>query len=175
MHANIWRNFDLDANSGVSHGMEFWDVEDSFREWEPIMSSCSPNNDTEMPAWFYSSLLGLNLPFVTGVSVDSWEDHPSAWPAPQESPDFSSFLIRRDAWEKIGPFDESMVMYGQDVDYHRRARQLGIPLMNAGVPFTHKRSSTLRNAAPFDREVIQRQANADRDAYQAKWGDRDGL
>ncbi len=129
------------------------------------------NNDTVLPPWFYSSLLGLNLPFVTGVSVDNWEDHPSAWPAPQESPDFSAFLIRRDVWEKIGPFDGNMIHYAGDIDYHLRAKELGIPLMNAGVPFTHKRSSTIRNASPFDREVIERQANADRQAFCKKWGD----
>ena len=170
-YANIWGHF-YNRNAGVSHA---WNEGLSKLFAEGADRVLVANNDTEMPSWFLSSLLGLNLPFVTGVSVDSWEDHPSAWPAPQESPDFSAFLIRRDAWEKIGPFDEKMKHYCGDIDYHLRARELGIPLMNAGVPFTHKRSSTIRNASPFDREVIERQANEDRAVFRAKWGDGHGV
>lgn len=128
------------------------------------------NNDTEIPPYFYRKLLSYDLPFVTGISVDEPNDHPDAWMQPAEHPDFSAFLIRRDAWEKVGPFDERMVMYAQDCDWHVRAHRAGIRLLNAGVPFHHERSSTLRHANSEDREKINKQADADRRVFKEKYG-----
>jgi GT2 family glycosyltransferase len=169
-HLNLrWMGWD--QNRGVSFAWNYGLTNNGY-----FTNHCLVlNNDTEIPPWFYSSLLGLNLPFVTGVSVDDWREHPSAWPQLAESPDFSAFLIRRDAWEKIGPFDETMKHYASDIDYHLRAKELGIPLMNAGVPFTHKRSSTILNASPVDRRLIELQADLDRDAFRRKWGDKHPL
>lgn len=128
------------------------------------------NNDTEIPPYFYSKLLSYNLPFVTGISVGETKDHPGSWTQPVESPDFSAFLIRKDCWERVGPFDESMKHYCSDCDFHIRAHRAGIRLMNAGVPFYHERSSTLRNASKEDKAEINAQANADRQTFRKKWG-----
>jgi GT2 family glycosyltransferase len=131
------------------------------------------NNDVELPPWFYSELLSYDVPFVTGYSVD---DKAKAYKFPPERfplighPDFSAFLIRRDAWQAIGPFDEDMKFYAQDCDYHVRAHRLGIPLKGASVPFYHERSSTLRLASPEERAAINQQANADRHVFRTKYG-----
>ena len=85
-------------------------------------------------------------------------------------PDFSGFLIRRECWEKVGPFDESMKLYASDLDYHIRAHRAGIRLMNAGVNFYHERSSTLNSAPPKERRNIELQADADRERLTEKWG-----
>ena len=128
------------------------------------------NNDTELPPYFYRKLLSYDLPFVTGISVDEPKDHPDSWTQPAEHPDFSAFLIRRDCWETVGPFDEAMKFYASDNDYHVRAHRAGIKLMNAGVPFHHERSSTLRMASDDDRLAIQIQADMDREVFKQKWG-----
>lgn len=130
------------------------------------------NNDTIIPPWFYSTLLSYDVPFVTGVSVGDMKD--IATPPPRNElvscPDFSAFLIRRDVFEKVGIFDETLVHYCGDLDYHIRAHRAGIRLMNAHVPFYHERSSTLNNASPRERRVIELQADADRETLKHKWG-----
>ncbi len=132
------------------------------------------NSDTVLPPWFYSTLLSYDGCFVTGVSVGSMGE--IAAPPPRKElvghPDLSAFLIRKDCWEEVGRFDETMVHYCQDLDYHIRAWRKGLYLMNAGVPFYHERSSTLKNAAHKDKRMIELQADADRERFFEKWGVR---
>ena len=128
------------------------------------------NNDTELPPYFYHKLLTYDLPFVTGTSVDDPSNHPEAWHQPAEYPDFSAFLIRRECWEKVGRFDERMKLYASDCDYAVRAHRAGIRMMNAGVPFQHKRSSTLNSASAEERAAIQAQADEDRRVFKSIYG-----
>jgi GT2 family glycosyltransferase len=131
-----------------------------------------PNNDVYLPAWFYSTLLSYDVPFVTGISVGSMEEIATP-PERKElapSPDFSCFLIRRSMWDMVGPLDEKMINYASDLDWHIRAHRAGIHLMNAGVPFYHERSSTLNMADPIDRRRIQLRADEDRAVFTEKWG-----
>ncbi len=129
------------------------------------------NNDTVLPSWFYSSLLSYDGPFISGVSIGSMDEISSPPPRKELAPcpDFSAWLIRKECWDKVGRFDESMIHYASDLDYHLRAHRLGVSLMNAGVPFYHERSSTLRNASPKERRVIEMQADADRLTFFEKW------
>jgi GT2 family glycosyltransferase len=129
-------------------------------------------NDTVLPPSFYRTLLSVDVPFVTGVAVDNMEQAvqtPEILPL-TPNPDFSAFLIRREAWEAIGPFDEGMKHYSSDQDYHIRGWRLGVPMMKASVPFFHERSSTIRNASPEERAEIEAQANKDRQYLRQKWG-----
>lgn len=132
------------------------------------------NNDVVIAGGFYSKLLSYDVAFVSGVSTDSMfdlgplvvhDDLPLS-----EGPDFSGFLIRRVAWEKIGPFDERMKLYASDNDYHVRAHRLGIPLLRANVPFYHERSSTLKKASPEEKRKIELQADADRAVFKSIYG-----
>jgi GT2 family glycosyltransferase len=158
----------FDKNMGVSAG---WNLvlEDEF-ESQGADHVLVVNNDTALIPSCYRQLLAYDVPFVTGISVDEPKDHPNCWTQPAESPDFSLFLIRKSAWKAIGPFDENMRMYCSDCDWHIRAHQAGIKLLNAGVPFHHERSSTLRHASIFARDAIQRQADLDRQVFKEKWG-----
>lgn len=160
----------LSGNAGVSKG---WNdgLRMFFDDYDHVLVM---NNDTVLPPWFYSELLSYDVPFVTGVSVGSMAEIATQGPRKElvESPDFSGFLIRREAWEKIGEFDESMVHYASDLDFHIRAWRKGIHLWNAGVHFYHERSSTLNQASTKDRRMIQLQADADRDRLEEKWGCR---
>jgi len=125
-------------------------------------------NDVVLPHWFYRHLLSYNLPFVTGVAVNNFEQVTE----PTETlltpnPDFSAFLIRRECWQKVGQFNERMKHYCSDCDMHIRAHRLGVPMMKASVAFYHERSSTIRLASPAEQGEIQAQANADREVFKS--------
>jgi GT2 family glycosyltransferase len=129
-------------------------------------------NDTVLPPHLYRTLLSVNLPFVTGVAVDNMEQAlqpPAVFPL-TPNPDFSAFLIRREAWETIGKFDERMKHYCSDCDYHIRGHRIGVPMVKASVPFYHERSSTIRLASPEERLEIETQANKDREVFKGLYG-----
>jgi GT2 family glycosyltransferase len=130
------------------------------------------NNDTILPPWFYRELLSYNLPFISGTTVDQMEQiatprHPQA---AADAPDFSAFLIRREAWQKIGSFDERMKNYYSDNDWHVRAHQAGITLWNSGIPFYHERSSTLKQASEKERRMLELQSLADEEVFVSIYG-----
>lgn len=163
-----WWNWD--SNQGVSRG---WNEALTFLFAQPdVTHVLVPNSDTILPPWFFRRLLECDLPFVTGVSVGSMEeisDEPKELTM-IEAPDFSAFLIRKDAWAAVGPFDENMVMYAQDLDYHLRAYRAGIHLINAQLPFYHQRSSTLNSAPSREKRLIEMRADTDRAVFAEKWG-----
>jgi GT2 family glycosyltransferase len=131
-----------------------------------------PNNDTILPSWFISSLLSYKAPFLTGVSVGTMaeiETKPEH-SEPTPHPDFSAFLISADAYRAVGPFDEKMINYAGDCDWHIRAHRAGVPLMGINLPFYHERSSTLRLSSPSEKRAIEIQADRDRAAFRAKYG-----
>lgn len=160
----VWRN---QHNNGVSagwnFGLEYW-FRDSRVEHVLVVG-----NDTILAPWTYQSLLALrNVAFVTGVDVgmNTLPAAPDILPL-SPHPDFSCFLIRRECWDYVGPFDERMVSYASDCDYHIRAHRLGIPLWKASVPYQHERSSTMNRATPQERMQIQTQANKDRAVFRS--------
>ena len=170
-HRGTLREFwQSDDNAGVSRG---WNTLLTYLfKMDRVDHVLVLNNDTVIPPWFYWSLLSSDGPFISGVSVDNMDT--IANPEPRKElapcPDFSAWLMRRECWDKVGTFDESMVLYAGDLDYHIRAHRAGVRLMNAGVPFYHKRSSTLNNAAPREKRQLQMQADSDRLNFYEKWG-----
>lgn len=173
---NLWAHF-CNRNSGVSAGWNmglnhFFDCIDKYEHVLVL------NNDTELNDNFYEALLEFtkryDALFMTGNSVS---ERPGRLIIPREPvphPDFSAFLITRKAWETIGTFDEDMVHYASDLDYHLRAHRKGIHLLNSGVPFYHERSSTLKHSDPKEKRMIELQADADREVLFDKWGARAG-
>src|SRR5256885_9654733 len=161
--------FDFAINEGVSHG---WNVGLQGFADDRVRHILVINNDVVLPSWFYRQLLAYDKPFISGVSVDNMEQikKPAPFGSIHPHPDFSAFLIKREVWDKVGPFDESMKHYASDNDFHVRAQRAGIPLWKANVPFYHERSSTLRTATAEERQEIETQANKDRAVFQAKWG-----
>lgn len=130
------------------------------------------NNDTVLPNWWCRRLLERPEAMASGISVGSMEEIAVEPGAKDHSCnfDFSGFLIRREAWERIGHFESSLVNYCQDLDYHLRAHRDGVYIVNSNIPFMHERSSTLRLASPKDRRLIELQADADRETFKTKWG-----
>jgi GT2 family glycosyltransferase len=132
------------------------------------------NNDCILPANFLGELLSYNVPFVTGASTENMlEISPMIQHERKPlvgGPDFSAFLIRRDCWEKVGPFDERMKFYASDNAFHVEAHRKGIELLRANLPFYHERSSTLKKASPAERREIEIQADRDREVFKSIYG-----
>ena len=132
------------------------------------------NNDTIIPRDFYSDLLCCDVSFVSGTETQDMKEVGPLFHCDRKplvvAPDFSAFLIRREAWEKVGPFDERMKLYASDNDWAVRAHRAGVPLYRANVPFYHERSSTLKNASPEEKRAIQLQADADREVFKSIYG-----
>jgi FkbM family methyltransferase len=85
-------------------------------------------------------------------------------------PDFSCFLIRRECWEKVGPFDEEIYCFTGDGDYHLRMHTAGVQASSLNIPFFHESSGTLKYAADELRDSIAHQAAIDRKYFEWKWG-----
>ena len=130
-----------------------------------------PNSDTVMPPSFYRRLLAYNVPFVSGRETTSLVDIEASLSGELGGgPQFSAFLIRKSAWDAIGPFDADMDTWASDCDYHVRAHRKGILLQSAPVLYYHERSSTLRLADSKARRIMELQADADRMVFTEKWG-----
>lgn len=161
---------------GVSAGWNFvldslFSTSDSLHGWHADHVLVL-NNDTITSPSLYRKLLSCDVPFVTGAETTNMDDLTQD-SSPQDfggGPQFSCFLIRKDAWETIGPFDESMRLYASDCDYHARAHRRGVRLLCSPTRYYHERSSTINTAEPEQRRLIHLQADADRDAFYRKWG-----
>lgn len=152
----------LGVSAGWNFGLQWF-----FRQPE-VEQVLVIGNDTYLPSDFYRALLGYSAPFVTGIAdYEAKDTEPGVL---GECPDFSAFLIRRDCWVTVGPFDDTMKLYASDCDYHVRAKRLQMPLFKVNVPFGHDRSSTLRSAPPEEQRELEQQADADRERFRAKWG-----
>ncbi len=85
-------------------------------------------------------------------------------------PDFSCFLITRECWEGVGPFDERIHAFFGDNDYHIRMHRAGIEAYSLPIPFTHIASGTMKLASNELRDAIQREADEDREMFRRKYG-----
>lgn len=129
------------------------------------------NSDVRLRPDAYKRLLDDGGLFVTCVGTSSGAKFPGGEPSGQRRPhpDFSCFLMRRECWERVGQFDEEMRIYCSDGSYHLRMHNAGITAYCLDLPFFHYASGTLKNAEPDDRERILKIAQADREAFRAKW------
>lgn len=110
--------------------------------------------------------------FVTCVGTSSGAKFPGGVPSGKKRPhpDFSCWLIRKECWRKVGPFDERLKIYVSDLDYHIRMHQAGIDAQCLDLPFFHFASGTLKQTDEADRERILKIAQSDREAFKVKWG-----
>lgn len=129
------------------------------------------NNDLILRKDCLRELLDDGGGFVTAVSVDNILGIETEFvKSVRPHRDFSCFLIRRHVWKTVGPFDETMVHYCSDGDYHLRMHRAGIPAYTIGMPFYHYASGTLKHATELDRRFIEQQADTDRDTFYRKHG-----
>lgn len=129
------------------------------------------NNDTVLRKDTMRWLVADGGPFVTGIGVSSMEQTKTTDATSRRPhPDYSCWLMRREVWDKVGGFDESMVTWASDCDHHVRMHQAGIDAHCIGVPFFHIASGTMKNADDDTRDALQKQADQDRETFKAKWG-----
>lgn len=130
------------------------------------------NNDTELLPSTYRRLVEDGGGFVTAVGVRKWPDLTK--PMSDEKrphPDFSAYLIRREVYEKVGPFDENfLIAFAEDQDYHVRLHAAGITAYCIDLPFLHHGSMTIKNSEPSEIRRIQIQAEKNREYFKKKHG-----
>lgn len=85
---------------------------------------------------------------------------------------YSLFLLKKEGFEKIGPFDERFYpAYLEDVDQDRRRQLLGYKfILVPGITFSHVGSATIKT---YDAARMQEHHNshaANFQYYEAKWG-----
>lgn len=142
------------------------------------------NNDLEIPPQYYRLLLETEDNFISGVNAGTpngsryWDQ--GIVPKPERRyriphPDFSAFLIRKLCWERVGSFDENMVFYAQDCDYHVRMNREGIWAGSINLEYYHYASGTLRQASDEEKQQIAMQADLDREEFTKKYGCRIGM
>jgi len=122
------------------------------------------NNDVELRPDTMRHLVADGGLFVTAVGTRDRQKIAEPYAVPSEHkrphPDFSCFLIRRAAWELVGPFNESYVgAYCEDADYHLRLHRAGVHAECLDLAFLHYGAQTLVNADKVEAAAIR--ANAD--------------
>jgi len=138
------------------------------------------NNDVELRPDTYHLLVADGGGFVTAVgSQDRSKITPDdagclSVPDPEHTrphPDFSCYLIRKETYKTVGPFDENFkTAFCEDWDYHVRLHKAGITAHCIDLPFLHLSSQTVRNSSPEEQERIYTQAKANREYFKEKWG-----
>ena len=129
------------------------------------------NNDVVLRKDCARILVEDGGPFVTGVGVDSLEESLGEVALSRRNhPDYSCWLMRREVWQRVGEFDETMVSWASDGDMHLRLHRAGIPAYTCGLPFYHIASGTLKNTPREENQALREQADRDRDTFRRKWG-----
>lgn len=140
------------------------------------------NNDTQLRPDTVRHLLADGGGFTTAVSVREPERIRPPYIPPDPSrrrphPDFSCFLIRREVYELVGPFDENFKRaYAEDSDYHVRMHRAGVRAECLEISFLHvdAGSGTIKHSTPAESLQIQVQADRNREYFHQKWGFRVG-
>jgi len=130
------------------------------------------NSDVKLHPQTYEALVKTGAPFITGVGVRLKRGkilEPPDLATPLRShPDFSCFLVRREAFIRVGLFDEAFwPAYMEDWDYHRRMKLAGVPAMQANIPFIHLARSVGRSREIAKDLEYRRVTNQ---YYVGKWG-----
>lgn len=144
------------------------------------------NNDTELlpetyqvlsewakPIWHVND--GSESGMVSCVSRRHRDELIYSELTARNNPDFSCFLIKRWAWERIGGFDEGYEgAYGEDCDFHVRLHDAGIPAICISLPFLHHGSGTIKTATEMEKKRIAKNADANRERFFKTYGRRIG-
>lgn len=91
--------------------------------------------------------------------------------SPVEGQRYMLFLLRRAAWEDVGPFDEGFrPAYFEDNDWDRRLLLAGWGHPVVEMPIPHAESATVRSLSPAEQAQHHRRFAANQARYRAKWG-----
>jgi GT2 family glycosyltransferase len=135
------------------------------------------NSDVVLRGDTYRWLETERAPFVTGVGVHTPEQvgEPRS-PNPQLTrphPDFSCFMISRDCYEYVGPFDECFrPAWFEDNSYHVRMHRAGIQAYSIDLPFLHVGggAQTLKRAGIEESLALSAAFEGNRQQFIAMYG-----
>lgn len=86
-------------------------------------------------------------------------------------PDFSCFLIRKSAYERVGPFpDEYEGAFFEDNCWHARAHKAGVKCVSIDVPFLHHGSATIKNMNPVEQARLKQKIERNRERFHGEFG-----
>ena len=86
-------------------------------------------------------------------------------------PNFSAFMINKECWNKIGPFDENFKpAYFEDNDYHHRIELAGMKAICLPTAMFYHYGSRTQNEATDKPICSSPQFEANGRYYQVKWG-----
>ncbi len=134
------------------------------------------NNDTLLRPDTVRHLLADGGLFVTAVGTDdpSKIDPPYHEPDPAKKrphPDFSCFAIRKECYQRVGPFSEEYAGgYCEDADYHLRMHRAGIDAVCLDLPFYHVGAGTLKSVEHDQARKIQLRADKNRALFRKRYG-----
>lgn len=122
------------------------------------------------------SVAKIGIEFGQAVSfgeigpIEPYYNRPNPY-ATRPHPDFSCFLIRREVYEKVGPFDENfLIAFVEDQDYHVRLHEAKVQAHCIDLPFLHHGSMTIKNSDKLEIRKIQEQADKNRAYFKKKHG-----
>ena len=134
------------------------------------------NADVELRPDTYRHLVADGGLFVTAVGTADKSKIAPPYNAPDPAmkrrhPDFSTYLIRRECWDRMGPFNEDCIGgYVEDSFAHMRMHEVGIVAECLELPFYHVGAGTLKNADEAETTRIQQQADKNRALFKQKYG-----
>ena len=129
------------------------------------------NNDVEIRGDTYEWLSSQPFKLVSAISVRTKEEMNKEPSSLSLSPDFSCFLIRKELYEKVGPFDESFFpAYVEDCDYHVRLHRAGFKAVCLDLPFLHHGAQTIKHVSPKEARRIERGADRNREMFRQRYG-----
>lgn len=115
------------------------------------------NQDVILRQDTYETLLREEADFVTAVSTNErsalgTQTDTYRYYSRRSHPDFSCFLVSKNCYSRVGPFDEDFYpAWFEDNDYHIRAARAGIELYCIDLPFYHYAAGTMKNASEYDK------------------------
>lgn len=155
----------LDAGAAVAGPQSFWD-----RERRLLLPPAEPRSRRDEIA----SLLAGRGPRKAEQARRRWRAHARRhWLARQPLPSWtlsgSLLAVRREAWERAGPFDEGFPLFFEETDWLLRVQQRGLPawyVPAAEAVHLHGRSSA---AEARSRQWFEESARRFRERWYGVW------
>lgn len=155
----------LDSGAAVAGPQSYWD-----RERRLLLPPAEPRSRRDEIA----SLLAGRSPRAAARARSRWRGHARRhWQARQPLPSWtlsgSLLAVRRDAWERAGPFDEGFPLFFEETDWLLRVRRRSLPawyVPAAEAVHLHGRSAV---AEPRSRQWFEESARRFRERWYGVW------
>lgn len=122
-------NSDTESDASVGRALAAFDADERLGAAGAALVGCdgAPQwSGGRLPTRAWLVAMASGLPALLGA-VPGWRRlrPPGAAPADAEWVAGAALLIRREAWDEVGPLSEAFAFYGQDLDFCQRLRERG--------------------------------------------------